>query len=413
MLNDQPGKSFPPDAESRRTRRSSFRWNTSRIVIVDPILASRVELAQAISQPGFFVESASSAQQTVRLLNEHEVSLVIVDHDLDQRQGLEFLTELRRSHPQTRRALVTDLQDLEAIRPLLDIADLCFIVRKPWDPATLRETVCAGLDANRNIAAWRELPVSNVTGELSQFDPTGPSDRISSERPGGELLVRGLLAGLNACENETSLFRFVHDELTVAFGPVQTFWLSEKTPRVVSFRADERIASESDLEGLEPQIRRALTAAKLVSGGARLGASTDERSALIRDRAIIGFSVHESGERMLTMAMAIPTAGADESLAVLGALHSGLGMALRRIHQTTERAEAAQRLARRVSNELRSPVGALTSAIAGLRSEAEKAGMPADWFDRLTSESERVIRAVRTVEHEMSVESQEGPTGSF
>ena len=120
--------------------------------------------------------------------------------------------------------------------------------------------------------------------------------------------------------------------------------------------------------------------------------------------ARLGFSLHEEGEVLLTLVMEIAPERINEALGLLGAVRGGLGMALHRIHQESDRAHAARRLARRVSDELRSPVGALTNAIAGLRSEAERAGMAADWVDRVSSESERVLRAVKNVEQEMRVD---------
>lgn len=65
------------------------------------------------------------------------------------------------------------------------------------------------------------------------------------------------------------------------------------------------------------------------------------------------------------------------------------------------RAIAAHSLAKRVSEELRTPVGALTHAIDRLRGEVERAGMSTEWVDRVSSESERVVRVVEHLESEM------------
>ena len=86
-------------------------------------------------------------------------------------------------------------------------------------------------------------------------------------------------------------------------------------------------------------------------------------------------------------------------------LQAGLQMAMRRIQGAEARAMSARRLAHRVSEELRTPVGALTHAIDRLRGEAERAGLDSEWVDRVTSESQRVVRAMQHVEDELRQES--------
>jgi signal transduction histidine kinase len=76
-------------------------------------------------------------------------------------------------------------------------------------------------------------------------------------------------------------------------------------------------------------------------------------------------------------------------------------MAFERIREAHQRAAAARDLARRVSEELRTPVGALSHAIDRLRGEAERAGISIEWMDRVSSESERVVRVVEHFEGEM------------
>ena len=88
-------------------------------------------------------------------------------------------------------------------------------------------------------------------------------------------------------------------------------------------------------------------------------------------------------------------------VSMLRELQMGMQMAFRRIRLAEARALAARRLAKRVSEELRMPVGALTHAIDRLRGEAERVGMQTEWVDRVSSESERVVRVVEHLEGEI------------
>ena len=51
------------------------------------------------------------------------------------------------------------------------------------------------------------------------------------------------------------------------------------------------------------------------------------------------------------------------------------------------------------------PVGALTHAIDRLRGEAARAGMSSEWVDRVSSESERVVRAMEQLEGEIRTDA--------
>jgi signal transduction histidine kinase len=86
-------------------------------------------------------------------------------------------------------------------------------------------------------------------------------------------------------------------------------------------------------------------------------------------------------------------------------LQSGLQLVFRRISLADARTEAARRLAQHVSEELRRPVGALTDAIDRLRGEPERAGMSTEWVDRVSSESQRVARAVEHLTGEMQADA--------
>lgn len=94
-------------------------------------------------------------------------------------------------------------------------------------------------------------------------------------------------------------------------------------------------------------------------------------------------------------------------LALLREIQSGLQLAFRRIRDAEARATAARRLARRVSEELRTPVGALSHAIDRLRGEAVRAGMSTEWVDRVSSESQRLARAVELFEDGLFPEPDE------
>ncbi len=89
---------------------------------------------------------------------------------------------------------------------------------------------------------------------------------------------------------------------------------------------------------------------------------------------------------------------------VFRALQPGLQLTLQRIRAAERRARAASRLAETVSEELRTPIGALAHAVDRLRGEAEREGLSSESVERVCSESARMARAVAQVEGEIRTE---------
>lgn len=414
MLNDLLGKNCRTRTRPLSSGRSGDHWDRSRILVVDPVLASRVELAEAVSRPGLVVVTASSAAQAHQRLAEEAISLVLVDHSLGERAGLEFLTHLRAMHPETRRALVTDLQDLEAIQARLEAADLAFIVRKPWETSALREQVAKALD--RDLPS----PASGGAGPRSIYPgiDTGLGQDIHrgavtpSRR---ELLVCGLLAGLNACDSSEALMRLVHTELSQSLHLKQSAWLDCGRQRIRALCGEEGVPAppNEESETLPQTLRTALEKVKTGLSGRRFEIEAEDPRLSERTHEVVAYRFTPSHGAPLVLALELPRRFSEEALFVLARIRSGLVMALRRIRQAEIRTEERMRRARRVSSALRQPAGSLASEIDRLRAEAERAGLPKEWLDRVASESERVVRAVRAVEVEIESVPPSDTAGSF
>ncbi len=130
------------------------------------------------------------------------------------------------------------------------------------------------------------------------------------------------------------------------------------------------------------------------------------KSARVRsDATCVSLAIRDGGDRTATCLVWVDRNLVSGFVNMMQDLQTGLQMAMRRIRDAEARAVSARRLAHRVSEELKTPVGALTHAIDHLRGEAERLGLDSEWVERVTSESQRVVRAMQHVEDELRQKS--------
>lgn len=404
MMKEEGGNFFRERAEASFAPRRSSSREPARILIVDPVVGSRFALAKVVAQPGVLAETASSIDEARLRLARRPVALILVDDDLGEGvRGLDFLVEVRQSHPSVRRALVI-AEDVVALRRAdLDRAGLSFVVAKPWSPASLRSAIRETLGTQDEFAAWEHR---TRAGSSNRPDPSRGSSIEAVDRR-LDFLARGLLAGLNSCEAEAEIFELLHAELAESLDSQRWLWVDEDRGLATRIVGDWPLESGLRAEALTEEERALLEHARRSSRITRLDPRRTIAPGESPDTACIGFTVKDGGRRVITALVWVAADRCTSVLALLREIQAGLQLAFRRILDAEARATMARRLARRVSEELRTPVGALSHAIDRLRGEAVRAGMSTEWVDRVSSESERLARAVELFEDEMWAEPGE------
>ena len=371
------------------------------MLVVDSILASRVGLAQAIMAPRFQVETAKGFEEALRRLENGFIRLVIAEDDLSGHSGLELLDFVRRHHPETQRVLIAVPQRIASIRERAAQAGVALIVEKPWSTESLRRSV-ADVLAGRSQARWSDTPSPTNRPMRASLAAVGDSADRRDTIPtrAHELRVRGLLAGLNACESEIEVFDLIHAELVATLGVRRWIWVDEEDRTFTRVAGDWPVDRGLPLSNLSSDEKVALTTARNSTRVTRLDDARSTRRPT-RQPVCVSLAIRLDGKRKMSCLAWVGAAQAGEFIDLLRDMQQGLQMAIGRIRSAEARAASAQQLAFRVSEELRMPVGALTHAIDRLRGEAERVGMPSEWVDRVTSETERVRRAVQQVEDEV------------
>lgn len=89
----------------------------------------------------FRVLKARSADEGCRLMQEHEIHIVLTDQRMPRISGVEMLARVRQGHPQAIRMLFTGYADLEAIIAAINHGHIYKFIRKPWQPEELQAAI--------------------------------------------------------------------------------------------------------------------------------------------------------------------------------------------------------------------------------------------------------------------------------
>jgi CheY-like chemotaxis protein len=99
-------------------------------------------LRRSLRREGYEILTAESGAEALALLAGHAVDLIVSDHKMPGHNGLEFLDEVARRHPEVPRIVLTGWpEDI----PAHELARLGIgaLLPKPWDDAVLKAEIRA------------------------------------------------------------------------------------------------------------------------------------------------------------------------------------------------------------------------------------------------------------------------------
>lgn len=132
----------------------------SLILVVNDEEKTRAALRRCLAED-YTVMTAASATEALRLLEDHEIDLVLCDQRVPEMSGAEFLHTLRVTHPEVVRILITGYTDPHDVIKAINEAAVYQFVPKPWQPEQLQLVVKRALEscelARRHRYLSREL----------------------------------------------------------------------------------------------------------------------------------------------------------------------------------------------------------------------------------------------------------------
>lgn len=106
----------------------------------------------------FQVFKARTADEGRKIMEEHEVHIIMTDQRMPKATGVELLSEVRLGHPQAIRMLFTGFADLESIIAAINQGHIFQFIKKPWHPDDLLTAVRgAAAEYDRLVEETREV----------------------------------------------------------------------------------------------------------------------------------------------------------------------------------------------------------------------------------------------------------------
>ena len=238
---------------------------THKLLIVDDEVAN-LRLLQRLFSPAFTCLTASSGMEAIRLIELHDIAIIITDQRMPMMTGLELLKRTAALRPHMVRILLTGYTDVEALVEALNSGLVYMYISKPWNNDDLKLRVnraCehylknkksqALADANKRlIKRLDEIKLSVVAAfsELLRIADEHSYDHAVRVR-NRALLIAERMGVSDEQKQDLGIAALLHD-----INPIDMFKMSTTANRdsPFSIRAEARLEIEINLLNAIPEL---------------------------------------------------------------------------------------------------------------------------------------------------------------
>ncbi|HKB65580.1 MAG TPA: HD domain-containing phosphohydrolase [Pyrinomonadaceae bacterium] len=118
---------------------------TYKMLIVDDE-AVNLRLLERLFSRDYECLTASSGPEAIRLLEQHDVAILLTDQRMPEMTGIELLRLTSRSRPHMVRILLTGYTDVEVLEEAINSGLVYMYVTKPWNNDALKHKVTRACD---------------------------------------------------------------------------------------------------------------------------------------------------------------------------------------------------------------------------------------------------------------------------
>jgi response regulator RpfG family c-di-GMP phosphodiesterase len=131
-----------------------------KLLIVDDETPN-IRLLERLFQHDYFCLTASSGEEAIALLDQHEVAVIITDQRMPRMTGIELLKKSADRRPHMVRILLTGYTDLEALVEAVNCGLVYMYVSKPWNNNDLKLRVGRAVQHYENNKRQHSLAANN------------------------------------------------------------------------------------------------------------------------------------------------------------------------------------------------------------------------------------------------------------
>src|ERR1044072_1861369 len=133
---------------------------TYKLLIVDDEMPN-IRLLERLFQHDYQCLTASSGEDAMSLLDQHEVAVIITDQRMPQMTGIELLKQSADRRPHMVRILLTGYTDLDALVEAVNCGLVYMYVSKPWTNDDLKVRVSRAVEHYENNKRQHSLAANN------------------------------------------------------------------------------------------------------------------------------------------------------------------------------------------------------------------------------------------------------------
>lgn len=133
---------------------------TYKLLIVDDELAN-IRLLERLFRQDYFCLTASSGEEAMELLDQHEVAVIITDQRMPGMTGVELLKRSADRRPHMVRILLTGYTDLEALIEAVNCGLVYMYINKPWNNDDLKLRVSRAVEHYETNKRQHSLAANN------------------------------------------------------------------------------------------------------------------------------------------------------------------------------------------------------------------------------------------------------------
>jgi len=131
-----------------------------KLLIVDDELAN-LRLLERLFSRDFFCLTASSGAEAIRLLEQHDIAILITDQRMPQMTGIDLLKHTARLRPHMVRILLTGYTDVELLVDAINSGLVYMYVTKPWNNDDLKLKISRACEHYENNRKSNTLTLAN------------------------------------------------------------------------------------------------------------------------------------------------------------------------------------------------------------------------------------------------------------
>ena len=103
-------------------------------------------LKRVLRKEGYQLLTATSGEEGLKCLKEHDVHLVISDQRMPGMSGTDFLARVKESYPDTVRIVLTGYTEVDSITDSINKGHIYKFILKPWNDQNLKLEIKQGLE---------------------------------------------------------------------------------------------------------------------------------------------------------------------------------------------------------------------------------------------------------------------------